>query len=299
MSAARVLYDAPGPRARALYRIASVVVAILLVLLGWFVYRKFDEAGQWEGSLWEPFTEPNLWNNFIIPGLVNALKAFAVATVLALAFGFVFGVGRMSTNPLVRWASGLVVEFFRSIPLLILMFFIYYMQRPLGFESSSAFWAVVLGLMLYNGSVLAEVIRAGVNALPRGQREAGLAVGLTRGQAMRSIELPQGVRSMLPAIIAQLVVLLKDTALGYIIGFDELLNQVDKISNTFGTLIPAAIVVAAIYIVLNLTLGQLATFLERRLSRSKKARGGAPVDPGTLAIPGGAAAGPEGVPGAP
>jgi glutamate transport system permease protein len=257
-----VLYDAPGPRARAVNLVGSLVGLALVAWLGWVVYSKFDETGQWDSDKWKPFVESDVWNNFLLPGISGTLRAFALASVLALAFGLVFGVGRMSQSAWIRWVCGGVVEFFRSIPLLLLMFFLYYVQVPLGLESN-IYMAVVLGLMLYNGSVLAEVIRAGVNSLPKGQREAGLAVGLTQGQVMRSILLPQATRAMLPAIIAQLVVLLKDTALGYILAYDELLNQVNKVGQLNNNLIPAAIVVALIYIAMNSSLSGLATWLER------------------------------------
>lgn len=257
-----VLYDVPGPRARMVNLAASLVGLALLAWVGWVVYSKFDETGQWDGEKWSPFLESQIWDTFLLPGITGTLKAFAVASVLALAFGVIFGVGRMAEHAAVRWASGAVVEFFRSIPLLLLMFFLYYVQEPLGLQAS-IYWAVVLGLMLYNGSVLAEVIRAGVNSLPKGQREAGMAIGLSYTGVLRSILLPQAFRAMLPAIIAQLVVLLKDTALGFILAYDELLYQLNKIDGNYHNLIPAAIVIALIYIAMNSTLGGIATWLEK------------------------------------
>lgn len=264
--AASVLYDAPGPRAKALNRIYSGVSVVVLLVIAWFVWSKFDETGQWEAEKWTPFLESPAWENFLIPGIIGTLSAFAAGSVLALVFGFVFAVGRLSQSKLVSLPSAVVIEFFRSIPMLLLMMFIYFMQAPLGFDTD-VFWAVVLGLMLYNGSVLAEIIRAGVGALPKGQTEAGVAVGLSDGQVMRAILLPQAVRSMLPAIIAQLVVLLKDTALGYILAYSELLNQIVKLDGNFKNLIPAAIVVAAIYITLNTILGLIASYVEVRTRR--------------------------------
>lgn len=263
---ASVLYDAPGPRARTINLIASLAGVALLLWIAWVVYSKFDETGQWDGDKWSPFLEADMWDAFLLPGILGTLKAFALAAVLALGFGLLFGVGRMSQHAGIRWASGAVVEFFRSIPLLLLMFFLYYIQEPIGLESN-LYLAVVLGLMLYNGSVLAEVIRAGVNSLPKGQREAGLAVGLSQSQAMRTILLPQAIRAMLPAIIAQLVVLLKDTALGYILAYDELLNQLNKINGNYHNLIPAAIVIALIYIAMNSSLSAFATWLEKFMGK--------------------------------
>jgi len=288
-----VLYDAPGPRGRMLHQIAALVTVIALAGVAWFVYSKFDETGQWEGERWEWVTNSGVWTNTIWPGLRGTLKAFAFASVLALVFGLIFGVGRMSQNLAVRLVSGAVVEFFRAIPLLILMFFLYYLDLFEG--GDNAFFAVVGGLMLYNGSVLAEVVRAGVNSLPRGQREAGLAIGLTHGQVMRQILLPQALRAMLPAVIAQLVVLLKDTALGFIIGYAELLRTMNQVGGP-KDLIPIAIVFALMFIAMNLTLGALANWVEKWLRRQGKTA--APVGHGedvvlTSATAGGQGAGQE------
>jgi glutamate transport system permease protein len=264
---ASVLYDAPGPRAKALNWIYSGAALVVLGYIAWLIFSKFKETGQWDGEKWTPFLDADVWNNLLIPGLIGTLSAFAVGSLLALVFGFIFAVGRLSDLKIISVPCGVVVEFFRAIPMLLLMFFIYFMQPSLGFTPTSIFWAVVLGLMLYNGSVIAEIIRAGVRALPKGQKEAGVAIGLTQGQVMRTILLPQAVRSMLPAIIAQLVVLLKDTALGYVLGYSELLAQVKQLDVNFHNLIPAAIVVAVIYIVLNTILGLVATWIEARTRR--------------------------------
>jgi glutamate transport system permease protein len=268
MSAPSVLYDAPGPRARRLNAIGSVVALAALLALAWFVYAQLDANGQWAGEKWSPFLKGSTWTTYLVPGLLSTLRAAAVAAVAALLFGFVFGIGRMSTSGPVRWISGTVVEFFRSIPLLILIIFAFYGAYGMFGQSLSAFTCVVIGLTLYNGSVLAEIVRAGIQSLPRGQSEAAQAIGLTYGQSMRLVLLPQGVRAMLPAIVAQLVVLLKDTALGYIIGYDEALNQVSKISANYGNVIQASIVVAALFLAINLMLSWFAHWLERRLSRS-------------------------------
>lgn len=280
-----VLYDAPGPRGRAVNLVASLVGLAVLLWVAWVVFSKFDDTGQWAAAKWKPFLHGQVWQNFLLPGIVGTLKAFALGSVLSLAFGVVLAVGRLSDTKPVRITASIVVEFFRSIPLLLLMMFLYYLQPTIGM-TSNVFLAVSLGLMFYNGSVLAEVIRAGVHSLPRGQREAGLAIGLTQGQTLAQILLPQAIRAMLPAIVAQLVVVLKDTALGYILAYEELLNQLPKLGNNFHNLIPAAMVIAAIYIVLNSALGFLATWLERFLSRSSKGEPVAEHEEPLLSLPG-------------
>ncbi|QLQ39931.1 amino acid ABC transporter permease [Micromonospora robiginosa] len=268
MSTSTVLYDHPGPRARVRNAVLSVVFGVGLVALLWWVYAKFDQAGQWEGSLWQPFTEASTWTQFIWPGLRQTLLAAATGMVLSLTFGILFAVGRLSDRRWIRVPSGAVVEFFRAVPLLIMIFFIFYGVPFLIQGPVSAFWAVVVGLTLYNGSVLAEAFRAGIRAIPGGQAEAAYAVGMRKSQVMQLILVPQAARAMLPVIVSQLVVLLKDTALGYIVAFPELLQRgVNDLSANRGNVVAAAIVVAAIYIVINSLLTTLANWLDGRSRR--------------------------------
>lgn len=267
-----VLFDTPGPRGRVRNHLLTAVSVVAVAAVLYWIYRGFDEKGQWEGKIWEPFLQPDTWQTYIIPGLIGTLEAAAVAAVLALAFGAIFGLARLSDHAWIRVPAGVVVEVFRAIPLLLLIFFIFYLAPSLLGGGDYAFVAVVLGLTLYNGSVLAEVVRAGVNSVARGQSEAAYAVGMRKNQVMRLVLLPQAVTAMMPAIVSQLVVLLKDTALGYIIAYVDLLNTGFKIlpARFFGSLIPAAIVIGVIYIGLNLVLSFLANWLERRSRRSRK-----------------------------
>jgi glutamate transport system permease protein len=276
-----ILYDHPGPRARARNAVLTVVFGIALTGLLWFIYAKFDEKGQWASALWKPFTTAQVWTDFIIPGLQQTLYAALTGMVLALAFGVVFAVGRLSERWWVSAPAGAVIEFCRAVPLLLMIFFLSYGMPYVIQQPFPAFWAVVIGLTLYNGSVLAEAFRAGIRAVPRGQTEAAQAVGLRGGQVMRHILLPQAVRSMLPVIVSQLVVLLKDTALGYIIAYPELLQQgVNVLGANKGNLVAAAIVVAIIYILINSALTSFAGWLERRIQR----RGVRPARAGTTRL---------------
>ncbi|GLW08543.1 glutamate ABC transporter permease [Microtetraspora sp. NBRC 13810] len=288
---ANVLFDAPGPRARLRNNALTLVAAIVLIGLAYFVYARFDERGQWRWEIWQPFVEADTWVNFIIPGLIGTLKAAALGAVFALLFGAVFGLARLSDHRWIRVPAGVVVEVFRAIPLLLLIFFVFYLAPSLFGGGDYTLMAVVIGLTLYNGSVLAEVVRAGVLSVPRGQSEAAYAIGLRKTGVMTLVLLPQAITAMMPAIVSQLVVLLKDTALGYIIAYVDLLNMGFKIipANHFGSLVPAAIVIGIIYIGLNALLSALATWLERRSRRSRKTSA-RPVAPPT-AIP--SAAGPS------
>ena len=272
MSAENVLYDHPGPKARIRNNVLTVVFGVALLGLLFWIYRRFDEKGQWDGALWKPFTQGSTWTDYILPGVQHTLEAAAVAMVLSLVFGLLFAVGRLSDHWWLRIPAGAVVEFFRAVPLLLMMFFIFFGLPYLTHKPMSNFWAVVIALTLYNGSVLAEAFRAGVRSVPRGQGEAAYAIGMRKGQVMIQILLPQAARAMLPVIVSQLVVLVKDTALGYIISYSELLQLgVNNLSANFANVVQAAIVAALIYILINASLTWFAGWLSRRTQRSGKA----------------------------
>ncbi len=187
--------------------------------------------------------------------------------VLSLAFGVIFAVARLSERWWISVPAGAVIEFFRAVPLLLMIFFLFYGVPFLIQGPFPAFWAVVIGLTLYNGSVLAEAFRAGIRAVPSGQSEAAYALGLRKDQVMREILVPQAARAMLPIIVSQLVVLLKDTALGYIVAFPELLQKGGILAANYGNVVAAAIVLAAIYILINSLLTLFAGYLDRRTQR--------------------------------
>jgi glutamate transport system permease protein len=199
MSGASVLFDAPGPRARVRNRLITAVTIALVAVVAWVVYSRLETKGQLSAAKWEPFLTGNLWTTYVLPGVQGTLTAAAVSIVLALLLGFVLGVGRMSATRAVRLPCSVIVEFFRSVPVLIMMIFAYFLYATYDVFPSKylALAGVITGLTLYNGAVIAEIVRAGVNALPRGQTEASSALGLTWGQTMRSILLPQAITAPL------------------------------------------------------------------------------------------------------
>lgn len=264
-----VLFDVPGPKGRRRARIINVIswVVILGVLV--YVLIALQQKGQLTADKWSPMVSAPTWTAYLLPGLLSTVKAAGAAILCSIAFGLLFGVGRLSRFAPLRIASGIVVEFFRSVPVLILMIFFWYFLSfgKIVDAGSSPFFAVVVGLTLYNGSVIAEVVRASVENLPKGQREAGLAIGMTPRQTLRLIELPQALVVMMPALVAQLVVIMKDTALGYIVTYPELLRQARLVGTANGNLIPTLIVVAALFVVVNYSLGRLAEIIAKRLER--------------------------------
>ena len=272
MSQQSVLFDIPGPRAKKINFGLSVVGILLVVaIIAWIVLR-LNDADQLTAAKWEPFTYADIQRE-LINGMVATLKAAAAGTVFALLLGAVLAVGRLSDHRPIRWLATTIIELFRALPLLLLIFFAFY----LGKGSISPFASVVIGLSLHNGAVLAEVFRAGINSLPRGQAEAAYSIGFRKNQTMRLILIPQAVRAMAPSIVAQIVVLLKDSSLGFIIAYPELLRSVQQIGSQYFNLLPAFIVGATIYISINLAVAGIAKVIEIRTRHSKTGIGPVPI----------------------
>ncbi|MFF3763307.1 amino acid ABC transporter permease [Streptomyces sp. NPDC001922] len=278
-----VLYDVPGPRARSRHRLYGAAASLVIAgLIAWVCYLLVD-TGQFEAEKWRPFEYEGI-QRLLLEGLGNTLKAFGLAAVLSLALGAVLAAGRLSEHRPLRWAATLCVEFFRAMPVLVMIFFIFVALKvqPLP--------ALVAGLTLYNGSVLAEVFRAGVNSVERGQREAAYSLGMLKSQVMTYVLVPQGVRAMLPAIISQLVVALKDTSLGFLITYEEFLQAGKLIATNLNydlPFIPVVLVISPIYIGMCMLLSWFANWVAKRERRSVKTRGAqvAKAEPGPM-VPG-------------
>jgi glutamate transport system permease protein len=257
-----VLFDMPGPRAAARQRIYTwIAAAILLALLGLVLWKLYD-AGEFAPSVWEDMAQPNIWRA-IRQGLVATLSVAVLAIVLSVLFGAVFAIARLSDHAWIRWPAVVIVEFFRAVPLLLLILFLFIAYS----DFLNDFMALTLALMLYNGSVLAEVFRAGINAVPKGQAEAAYAVGMRKNHVMRLVLLPQAVTIMLPAIISQCVIVLKDTALGLIIAYQDLVAEGQRIVEFLDASVVPLGTIAIIFILINYSLSKLAVYSERRFAQ--------------------------------
>jgi glutamate transport system permease protein len=273
-----VLYDSPGPRARRRNLLYTVLFFAVMLLVSWWVLDTMHEKEQLAPEKWSPFvTDGKVWTTFLLPGLGETVKAAAVSVVIALPLGAALGIGRLSDHVWVRVPVGVVVEFFRAIPVLLLMVFASaaFVQFTGIASEVRPMYAVITGLVLYNASVIAEIVKAGILSLPNGQTDAAKAIGMRKGQTMSYVLLPQAVTAMLPALVSQLVVIVKDTALGgAILGFGELLYQNRPITANYGAnTIAALTVISLIFIVLNFALTTLASRLERRIRRGRRSTG--------------------------
>ncbi|MEW2139439.1 amino acid ABC transporter permease [Streptomyces sp. NPDC005409] len=272
-----VLYDTPGPKAKARNWLYTGVFVVLLGLALWWALSLMAENNQLDADKWSPFvTESQIWTTFLIPGLLETLKAGAISMVIALPLGALLGIGRLSDHAWVRVPVGTVVEFFRAIPVLMLMLFGYqlYVQFTAVPSDVRPLYAVVTGLVLYNSAVIAEIVRAGVLSLPSGQTDAAKAIGMRKGQTMAHVLIPQAVTAMLPALVSQLVVILKDTALGgALLGLAELMSMNRQISANYSNPIAALFVIALLFILVNFALTTFASWLEGRQRKSTKGTG--------------------------
>ena len=274
--AASVLFDAPGPVTRARHRVYTIVSLVAVLGAIAFAVYKLEREGQFEYALWEPFLTPDYIRAILVDGVLNTLTMAVFAVTFAVVLGFVLGVGKLSEHAFVRWPSWMVVEFFRAMPVLLLMIFVFNAffintDRFLWIDKNGGgYIAVIVALTLYNGAVLAEVFRAGVNAVPKGQAEAAYAIGMRKSQVMNIVLLPQAVKVMLPAIVSQMVVALKDTSLGYAVVAPGLTYVGKQVYGEFHNYVPTLFVLAALYIALNLILTAIAHLLQRRLVGEKK-----------------------------
>ncbi len=268
-----VLFDLPGPRARRRQLIGTVAGGLVVAVLVGLALWQLGKNEQLDPNRWAILFDPAAGvPQALVEALVNTLQVAAVGMIAATVLGALLAVGRLSDHRWVRVPVTVVIEFFRAVPLLVLIFFCLLFLPTVGVPMT-AFRALALGLTLYNMAVLAEIFRAGILSVDRGQQEAAFALGMRKTQVMTLILLPQAIRRMLPVLVAQLVVLLKDSSLGFIVGYLELLRQARSLveffnfrygdTYTFQLYVGAAL----IYIVVNVLLSWLARAVEKRTRR--------------------------------
>ena len=269
MSAQAILFDAPGPKTRQRHLIWTALGSLFVFGVAAGVLWILWDKGQITPDKWAPIFTFAAWKQYFVPGIQATLVAALVAIVASFALGLILAMGRMSDLRVLRIICSVVIEFFRAVPVLIMMLFVFFMLvytfRMRG--GTAPFLGVVVGLICYNGAVIAEVVRNGVASLPKGQREAGLSIGLSSSEVRRMILVPQALTAMMPTLVSQVVVILKDTALGYIILYPELLNSVRQMGSRFGNMTVAFTAGAVAFIFLNWCISKVAEWLERRLQR--------------------------------
>lgn len=256
------LYEEPGPKTRRKMVIGTVVSLVLLVALAaWVVYR-FWVTGQLSARYWELFSWRTTWR-YLFKGLEGTFAVALTAAVLSLVLGMLLMLGRTSRFRVLSAVCAVLTNVLRGVPSLLFIYFFFFAMPNLGIKMP-AFWMLCIPVTLAASGVLAEVFRAGVNAVPRGQTEAGLSIGLTRWKVKTKIVLPQAIRFVIPSLISQLVVVVKDTALAYVVSYPDLMQNAQVLRTNYDALVSTFLVVALIYIVINYLINKLAVLVSRR-----------------------------------
>ncbi len=243
------LYEAPGPKTRAKIRVGTAITAVLVALLLGFVVYQFWATGQLNPRYWMFFTQLSTWS-YLLAGLRGTLTGALTAGGIALVLGLALMLGRTSGIRVLEAVCRVVTDFFRGVPSLLLIYFFFLVVPQYGIRMSS-FWMLTLPVALAASGVLAEVFRAGVNAVPRGQTEAALALGMSPFRVKLKIVLPQAIRYVIPSLISQLVVVVKDTTVAYVVSYPDMLQNARVLITNYDALVSTYLVVAVIYILLN------------------------------------------------
>ena len=256
------LYEAPGPRTRRRVAIGTAISAVVVAALLALVVRQFAVTGQLAPRYWSFFLEWTTWR-FLLQGLVGTVEVALVAGAISLVLGLLLMLGRTSGVRPLAAVCRVVTDFFRGVPSLLLIYFFFLVVPQYGIKMPS-FWMLTLPVALAASGVLAEVFRAGVNAVPKGQVEAALSIGLSRAQTMRRIVLPQAIRYVVPSLIAQLVVVVKDTTVAYVVSYPDLMQNARVLITSHDSLVSIYLVIAVVYVLINFAINQLATVVSRR-----------------------------------
>jgi glutamate transport system permease protein len=261
------LFDEPGPRARRRHTVIEIICIAALAFGGYTVYQALEAHGEFSAAAWKPFTQWGLWA-LLGEGLANNLRAAAVGMALSLLFGSLLAFGLLSGRKPIRLACRVFTDIFASVPLLLLLYFTSLVLPSYGLKLSD-FWFLVIALTLFSSAVVGDLLRSGIRAIPAGQTEAAQALGFSGVRTMQLVLLPQALRSMSPALVSQMVILFKGTALAFVLGgYLELLRSATVIGTYYSrSLLQAQIVAALGFMIVNIALGLLATTMERRQQR--------------------------------
>ena len=256
------LYEAPGPRTRRKIVVGTAISLVLVALGVAAVVRQFYVTGQLAPRYWSFLLEWTTWR-FLLQGLMGTVQVALTAGVIALVLGLLLMLGRTSGVRPLSALCRVVTDFFRGVPSLLLIYFFFFVPAQLGLKMSS-FWMLTLPVALAASGVLAEVFRAGVNAVPRGQVEAAMSIGLSPAKTMFKIVLPQAVRYVIPSLIAQLVVVVKDTTVAYVVSYPDLMQNARVLITSYDALVSMYLVVAVIYILINYLINRASVYIANK-----------------------------------
>lgn len=269
MTIREALYEAPGPRARRRIAVVTGLSVVALLALLAVIVRQFYVTGQLSPRYWSFFTRWTTWR-FLGQGLLGTLQVAAMSMLLAFTMGFLMMRGKLSNNKLLRGLCATLVEFSRGVPTLLFIYFFFLVVPQLGIKLA-AFWKVSIPVALSAAGVSAETLRSGVNAVPKGQREAAMSLGMRERRMFYKIIFPQAFRFMIPSLIAELVIVLKDTTFAYVVNYPDLMQNAKVLISNYDAMLSVYLVAAVIYIIINYLLNRLSVYLTGRSRTGKGA----------------------------
>ena len=261
-----ILYEAPGPKTRRRIAWATTGALLLLAALLFLVIRQFYITGQLGERYWAFFGRITTYR-FLGEGLLITVEAAVTGSAISFALGFLLMRGRLQKNRLLRWASTGIIQVTRGVPTLLFIYFFFLVVPQTGWKLS-AFWKITLPCAISACGVVAEALRGGVNAVPKGQREAALSLGYRETRLFYRIIFPRAIRFVIPSLIAELVIVLKDTTFASIVSCADLMQNAKVLISNYDALLSIYLVVAAIYILINYLLNKLSDRLARRMNRA-------------------------------
>lgn len=256
------LYEAPGPKMRAKIRIGTAISLVAVAALVALVLQRFYVNGQLSVHYWYFFTHLTTWK-FLLAGFEGTVKVALTAGAIALVLGLALMLGRTSDIKPLQLVCRVLTDFFRGVPSLLFIYF-FFLVLPQYKIALPSFWMLTLPVALAAAGVLAEIFRAGVNAVPRGQVEAALALGLSKAKITFKIVLPQAIRFIIPSLISQLVVVVKDTTVAYVVSYPDLMQNARVLITNYDALVSVYLVIAVIYILINVAINKAALYVSHK-----------------------------------
>ncbi len=262
LSVRDALYEAPGPKTRRRTRIAVVISCVLLAIAAALIIRRFYVTGQLSAKYWSIFTRLTTWR-FLGEGLLGTMEAAVTAGVITFIIGFLLMLGRIGKNKILRVICTALIDFTRGVPTLLFIYFFFLVVPQFGIKLGS-FWKITIPVAISACGVVAEVLRSGVNAVPKGQREAAMSIGMTDGSVFLKVIFPQAIRYVIPALISELVIVVKDTTFAYVVNFPDLMQNAKVLISNYDALLSVYLVVALIYIGINYCLNRISNSLAQQ-----------------------------------
>lgn len=272
MTMQEALYERPGPKTKKKIAIFTTITIILIaILLGLVVYQ-FYINGQLDRKYWYFFLRLSTWK-FLGKGLIGTIEAAVLAGIMTFILGFLYMLARISPYKILNWIGTALVEFTRGVPTLLFVYFFFLVAPQFGINLPSIL-RISLPVAISASGIVAEVLRTGINAIPKGQREAALSLGLTNAKVFLKIVFPQAFRYVIPSLISEMVIVVKDTTFAYVVNFPDLLQNARVFISNYDAMLSVYLFVAIIYILINYALNKLAVYVNQRNQAGIKERRG-------------------------